>query len=556
MVLFDRMRVQRTRRSVEQSSSARSQEAIWILIALALAYAGYFVLRYGGLWTENDTQQFALLAEGTAKSGTVLFAGQYAHGFGFPSWLAALSLLTGMPIPVLNTVVLPYAGAVFLILAAFVAYRALLGSQRAALLATVLLFSVPDLLFSVLRGNHEKLDISFMLLSMFVLFKGFAAMGRGNAMTLAFWAILFYALVLGNAIVNDYFASTLVTASTLTLVIGSALTRGRPEMGSRRPALARFTIVVAVSWLIVGLVALFIFPPAAQDFKLLTTTADKVRSLFLTLAPSSNPYSIAAQQWASPLTAKIISAFRWIVLGGSFLVWLVKVWDVVVRGARPSLERLFLLSLYGAFGTIMAISIPVDLVGLYAGSNLELRNFTYFALLCIPVLAWGLRDVAAALRSRDRRREHWGDRARSSGGSAHRLFQFGAGGAFVVVSLAGLLKSTVDPALSNEWIFYSPAEHQAIAFFEHGGRSDTLWTGPDARLTNMAAQRNPDARHYNLVEAYALLPSDRVWLRSPQVVANSTAYQTVVPPYDDQNRIYDNGEAQLYRMTPRTQFQN
>lgn len=524
--------------------SAVSLSTLWLALTVSLLYAAYFVLRYGGLWTENDTSVFSLVGSQTVQTGNALFSQQYAHGFGYPAWMASLSLLTGLPVPVLNTVVLPYAGATLLVLTAFLAYRSLLGSVRASLVAVALLFAVPDLMFSVLRGNHEKLTIVLMLAALYALFKGFAAMERGSGAHFAFWVLLFYALVFTNATVNDYFASTFALASTLTLA--SAAMLSRHAGGVSRRAMLRFALSVAVSWLLVWFVILFVFPPAAQDVRLLATVGDRIRSLFLTLQASSNPYSAPAQQWATPLISAVLAVFRWILFAGSFAVWIVALWPIAIRRKPASLGRLFLLSLYGAFGLIVAVSIPVDFTNLYAGTNLELRNFTPFALLVAPLLATFLDKrlpVARPIRVLPARPKH-------------RIAWALVGVAFSGVVLLGLLKGTLDPIVSNQWLFYSAAEHQSLTAFARMSAGGFIWTGPDNRLPDVVTASSLANRGDSQVAAFAVQIQERDWLRSPQIVASARSQRFPIPPYNKQNRIYDNGGAQIYRKQPRTPFQN
>jgi hypothetical protein len=620
-----------------------SLETLWLALIIGLLYAGYFVLRYGGIWTENDTAFFSQVTALMLRAGNVGFAHQYTHGFGYPAWLGSLSLLTGISVPVLNTVVMPYVGAVFLIMAAFLAYRTLLGATGAGFLATSLLLATSDVFFSVLRGNHEKLDIAFMLVAIYALFKGFEAMGRGSAMDLLIWVVLFYTLIFGNASVNDYFASTFVFAATLTLPCGYVLLRYHRDPEAQRPAMVRFTITVAVSWLLVWWVMLYVFPAAGSDFRLVHTAGEKLRDLFLSLQVSSNPYVAPGQQWAGPAVSIVLGAFRWLLFGGSFIVWITQLLRVFVRRTRFTLAQLFLLALYGAFGLVVAISIPVDFVGLQAGTNLELRNFTYFALVAAPLLAWGLREIdpassaaitwvarhvrgaqpapyergddgcpfwAMAIKSQSHlclspkhdlsalspmyidaycsRVQHVhckffihaaGDEARArpqfervqTGGvkasaaeprkpvpvpKRRRIYSGAAGAVLVAFIVLGLLKSTVDPLVSNQWIFYTPAERQALDFFWHHRGGMTMWTGPDNRIVSVATTWHLDQTGDEQVIGYAMRPEVRDLLWSPQIAANAAEVRIVLLAIQQQDRVYDNGGSQIFRETPRTPFQN
>jgi hypothetical protein len=253
--------------------------------------------------------------------------------------------------------------------------------------------------------------------------------------------------------------------------------------------------------------------------------------------------------------SEVLSAFRWLLFGGSLLVWGRQMWRVLVRGVKPSLERLFLLALYAAFGLIVAISIPLDFTGVYAGTNFELRNFTDFALLAAPLLALGAHDWLTKLRA-----------PRQDGTTrVHAVAQFEksrspwiqrlSGVLLASLIAVGLLKCTVDPLVSNEWIFYTPAERQSIDFFWGHAQAAALWSGADNRLANGATDRYTQNPHHDQIGGFALKPWERDWLRSAQIGANAAAQRSPLPPYQHQNRVYDDGGAQIYRQAPHTPFQ-
>jgi hypothetical protein len=120
----------------------------------------------------------------------------------------------------------------------------------------------------------------------------------------------------------------------------------------------------------------------------------------------------------------------------------------------------------------------------------------------------------------------------------------------------GLLKCTVDPVVSNEWIFYTPAERQSIDYFWGHAQATALWSGPDNRLANGATDWYSQNPHHNRIGGFALTPWERDWLQSTQVDANAIAQRSPLPPYQQQNRIYDDGGTQIFRKAPRTWFQH
>lgn len=521
-----------------EAISSNSYSAL--IIFSGLIYAAYFVLRFGGLWTENDTAVFTQVTARMLAAHSVLFPGQYSHGFGYPTWLGSLSLLTGLSVPVMNTIVMPFIAMLLFTIAAYIAYRTFLNSDKLAALSVLLIFAIPDVMFTLLRGNHEKLNIVLMLWALVVLFRAFRAVQQGSMRESAVWIGLFYVFVFTNATVNDYFASTFAVAASLTLIGGWILLRlNTPATIQYRPQIVRLGSYVIGSWLLVWWVMLYVFPPAGHDFALAHTALNKIVDLFLTLHTSSNPYSAPASQWAGKLDQILVASFRWVLSVVSIVIWGYALWKMIWRKHTWPFEHLFLLALYGAFGFLVALAIPLDFTGMNAGTNLEVRNFPYYALMASPVLVWGLIPRLDTLKTT------WRPWVTTS--SAIVLATF---------VLIGLFKSTLDPVISNQWMFYTPAERQALSAFNHHSRSETIWTGPDNRLVYADMMWHFRNRGDNTVTGFQFSQADRDLLISPEVIASSLVEQKPVPPYLNQNRIYDNGSAQIYRLRPQTPFEN
>jgi hypothetical protein len=507
---------------------------------VTLLYAAYFVWRYGGLWTENDTAVFTAVTQRTIQAGSVLFPGQYVHGFGYPDWLAVLSLSTGLSVPVLVAYVTPFLGAMLLAAAAYVTFSALTGSRVTGALGVLLVLAVPELMFTVLRGNHEKLNMFLMTGALFALLRLMRATTAGDR---RFWLVVFWLCAALNVSVNDYFGTTFAVACTLLLGLALGLTwraGGRPgDRRSRLQAFVRLILPVAGVWVIAWLFIFYVYPPALSDLLLLKTALARLENLALTLHASSNPYTGLAAQWASPLVARFMALFRWVVFLGSALFWSLQIWAVAVRRRPVSDRRILLLALYGAFSALVVVAIPVDFVGLSAGANLEVRDYTYFALFAAPVLAMAAQRAVAL-----------GGRGRLRGVRARRATDFGV----ILLGLiaVGTLKSTLDPSLSNNWMFYRPGELQATQAFWHFSRNQIMWVGPDDRLVYVSEMWDPSAPHGNMVQGYTASVATTDFLVSPAVQA-AIAIAHVMPPWPplaSANRIYDEGFAQIFQRVP------
>jgi hypothetical protein len=514
------------------------------MTVVTLLYAAYFVWRYGGLWTENDTAVFAAVTQRTIQAGSVLFPGQYVHGFGYPDWLAVLALSSGISVPVLAAYVTPFLGAVFLAVATYVAFSALTGSRITGALALLLVLAVPELMFTVLRGNHEKLNIFLMTGALYALLR---LMRPSRPSDRRFWLTIFWVCAALNVSVNDYFGTTFAVACTLLLGLAWGLTwragGRRAERYRRLKAVRRLILPIAGTWVIAWVFIFYIYPPALNDLLLLKTALARLESLALTLHGSSNPYAGLSTQWASPVVARLMAVFRWVVFLGSAAFWVTQMWRIGIR-RRPATERqVLLLALYGAFSFLVAVAIPVDFVGLSAGANLEVRDYTYFALFAAPVLAMAVRrSQAAGVRG-----------ARRTPGRYKPVL----GLALLGLIAFGTLKSTLDPSLSNNWMFYRPGERQATMAFWRLSRNQIMWVGPDDRLVYVSETWEPFSPHGDIVEGYTAGVATTDYLVSPAVEA-ATEIAHIMPPWpplSSANRIYDDGFAQIYQEAPGSPFQ-
>lgn len=523
------------------------QWGLWLTLLVGMLYATYFVVRYGGLWTENDTSVFSQVARQTIQARNVLFPGQYAHGFGYPAWLASLSLLTGLSVSVVDTVVMPFVGVLLAVLGGYMLYKKVLGSERRAGLSVLLLLASGDFMFTILRGNHEKLNVVFLLVAVYALLRGFDEMSARRTGPFAIWVLLFYLVVFANATVNDYFASTFVAGSAMALGVAALLMR-RHNLANEEAAssMSRYALSVGVSWLLVWWVMLFVFPPAGHDFSLLKSAIQKVSQLFLSFHSSSNPYIIAHQQWAGPVVYALTAAYRWILSIVAVVAWLVEAWAIIVRRHPIDFSRLLFLLLFGAFGFLIVLAIPVDFVGLAAGANLEVRNFPYFVLFAAPMVVWGLGRAQEMLKAR----------GRVLSSRARLLYTNLSAVALSVFLVVGLLKSTLDPLISNQWMFYTSSERQTVQWFLQTGKHSNMWTGPDNRLVYLQSMLSSGQRTSNQLGGYTLSTVYRNWMMSPQIRVNSIVQNRPVPNTFAQDRVYDNGGAQVYHVRPATPFQS
>lgn len=522
------------------------QRSLWWVVLLGLSFGAYFTLRYQGYWAEIDSSVFVAAIERFREVGRLSYSGAYLHGYAYVVWVAALADFTGLPVTELVQVYLPILGTLLVALFAHAAFRRLLGSDRLGVLAASVLFLVPEFVFTVARGNHEKIDISMILLALLALVQSGRELNRGTRPgVFAAWVLTYHFAVFTLSSSNTFFGTTFALATTLlTVGLGLAL-RLRPAGAARHGRAARrLVLTVGASWCLVLLMMWYLYPAASSQLQSYKTMFARLASLFLSFDTQSNPYAALPQEWVSRLAYRVISAFRWVLFATSFAVWLVLLARALRRPARTPTPRLFLLGLYGAFGVLLAFSIPVDFLGLAEGSNWQVRLYTYFVLFAAPLFSLGLALALRVFRVRAAF-----SRARGWPGLALRA-------GLVAFALFSLLKATVDPVVSNLWTFYLPQEVRAMNFWAGQEEHAALWTGPRGRL-NFAY-----ATTYHTFSprgnAFVDGPPDagvEMALDSPVVRAQAAANGAGLPPLLLGNRVYDNGAVQLLRRVPQGPFE-
>lgn len=543
----------RDRSATEEVTTAKLEvdvlSGVLLATALGLTFGLYFVLRYGGNWTEWDTMVFSQMLVWFQEAGSLHYNGAYDKGYAYSAWAANLSTLTGVPAGALLRLYLPIIGNLLLALFGYAAFRRWLRSNTLGLVATSLLFLVPELVFTVSRGNHEKLTVSLTLLASLSLLQLLLELTKGRWQVFTSWLIIYYLLTFTLVSLNSLFGSSLVAGSTIAFFFALVVLTLRPAGWRRLGGVAAMLGFVALtSWLIVGLVTQVVYPQAwATD--LWQSLSEAVRNIF---APTEaldtggeaatyiNPYEIVAEDWISQSVYGLISSFRWLLLGGSFVTWLVMVVKVIRDIRTVPLSSILLVALYGAFGMMMAAGVMVDFLGLEAGSNLQVRFFAYFAPFAVPLLALGAVWCVRALSRRVPR----------------GLVKGAALTLFATFTVFSLLKATLDPMVSNRWIFYHPTEVQAVHFWDDMQRSSAIWVGPTFRVVNAFRHTYSSfGANQNDISAKDESRATSYMLDSRVSASSAVAWQLVRPTTTLENRVYDNGNAQIYHRVPRSPFQ-
>lgn len=513
----------------------RTWVQLGLLTAVALMVASYLVLRFGGLWADIDAGTQTSFIRTVASEGRLSPAGgdTYPNGYAFSAISTYVIALTGLPVSVLQRIIYPFV-LVGLTGSAWIAYRGLTGTGRAATLATLLLLIQPEFLFVVLRSTHEKFTLLLMLVCLFALVRSFRERGRMAHLTI--WVAVFYVAAYSLTAFNCLLASSFFFALALALALGWIL-RGRPTgLSARYDLTNRLVLVVGSCLLIVFIFTFYLYAPALDNWWMMPQLLDRVAAMFLDVHEVTDPYAPVRQGWINTLTYFTLTLANWLLLATSLIIWLSQGLKWLLAKKRLESESAWLLwLLYAAFAFQGALSILLDSSG-FLVSNLQHRVFPTYAMIAVAVVGGyqAKRRPPRLLRTAMR-----------------------AGLAVLIAALAilSMLKATNEPALGNKWLFFSRSEIAAIQWADSHLENALIWSGLDDRLRSAYYVMEGMPTHGNKQAFWARDPRIRDVLISNVTRLRSRRIGEPLPHVLDAALTYDNGFAQLHHLRPETPYQ-
>jgi hypothetical protein len=587
----------------------RRQELPWV--ALCIVFAAVLVaavwLRFGGQWAENDTVVLTDAARAVLREGTITpRSGAYDNGFGYPVLLATLSEMTGLSIPVLQTTVLPWFTVVTVFMA-FAAFRAILGSPRAAVLSAMLLVIQPDFLFVNQRGSHEKITWTLVLAIIYALM---SSLRERRLSTIAAYVAVFYLCGFALICTNTFFGSSFTTVILLALVGTVVLSRRLHRVFASKIVPRRLAYMFAALGTLVYLVMFYLYTPASSSISTLARVVDRLAALYLNVdvqvesnvasstgvtstavveqsATTVSPYTSVTVGWKSIEVFFALTAFTWLLVAASAIAWLVLGVTFARRGVSGREVPLFLVWIFAAAAAAqIGLSVGSDFAGVL-GSNLQLRLFPVFILFAVPLLVATARWYRNPPRTGKSR---WIVAMAGLIGSMLMAAAFPpltalafplmllvglvylnwkelafmrrcafavAIVAFSYFTVAAVLKATNDPVVSNKWVFYTDDEAHALRWANKHLTDTFVWSEFDERL-QMASWMLVDDRGDDAMAIWVThqdLDSIRYVLISDVTIRHAERIGGVLPPTDNDDRIFDDGGTTIFHRVPQTPYQ-
>ena len=520
-----------------QPRSVSAQVQLALLLGAVLVVALYALARYGSRWGETDTASYtqflrAMYSEGRLMPESVA----YPNGYGYTVLGVFLAYIGGGSLPNLQL----YASAllaIWVVLPAWLLYREFTSSSRAATLASVILLIQPEFLFPILRGTHEKFTRGLMFLCMYLLLRSFRS--RENLRLFAAFILAFYLCAYALITFNNFLATSFIIALGLALVlIWLARRRLASTASLSTPTFRRMGYVILSLLAVAFVFTFYAYPPAQLQIQVLRSIGDRLAALFLQVeTAATNPYITISEGWVSLPVYFIVSLANWLLLVFSFTIWLGQSFYLYIRRQPINKQsELLLWAFYGAFALQGILSIVVDISGAIA-SNMQHRIFPSFAMIAAP--------LAASWLVQWRSRHAW----------ARWVFRTGLWLGISILALLSTLKALNEPLLSNKWVFHLPAEMQAVRWADQYLINRSMWTEFDERIEAVIGIRTDLSGLKVVLDQFEAETTTRDFLVSTVTRLRSLRLGQPLPIEADSLITYDNGQAQIYHLRPRTPYQ-
>lgn len=507
---------------------------VWPILMVTLLIGVYFVARYAGHWTENDTASMTEAIRSVSQEGQLVPEEGFLYSNGYAYQVISTFLLdfTGLDAASLQQLVFPFE-IVLLAVPVCVLLFEITGSKPGAVFGSIFLFTQPEFLFVVLRGSHEKFGRLFMILALYLLLRSFKWQGKLH--TFATYVVLFYLAVYGqlssNFLIGFSFVAALAFGLAAGAILESRLIHLRKITGAITQRLAISTLTCVV---IAYILAFYLYLPAQSDLHVLNGVLAKIRGLTLG-TETTNIYPGVLLAWINPYVYFLINLANWLVILVSFPLWCWQGIGWLVRKQSPRSQSLWLLwLLYGAFGFQAVIAILSDASGLFG--NLQHRLFPSFVLLAVAIITDALSHQVFKWQST-------------------RSQRIALGILLFVLAAFSLIKSTNEPSLVNYWSFYTTPELKAMQWFDQNIEDASLWAGFTGRLPEAmrlvqgksSANNTIYFRNQEIFKPYFLI--------SDLISQQSSFLLQMLPVSSGEDKIFDNGSTQIYHRRPRTPYQ-
>lgn len=527
--------------SIKRLNPKSTALTIFLIELYALFVASYFVLRYQGRWLDVDTSRMVQIVRSMQQYGYIENPGKmYAFGYSYPFASILLSALTRLEPFVLLTVVRPLLIVVLPPLV-YIFYRQVLQREHIAAIGVFFLLLQPELMFVLMRGSHELLTWSCVLLACFALTRSYLYASRLRLFISCL--LLFYCAAYALTSTSVFFATSFLFGLTVSFIIGKVNEGLFPTQdGSRmKKVINRLLFTILASAVLLFIFVFFIYPSAQRPLFQLRTISDKLQALFLNFEIETDPYqTFIPSIWIDPRLYPALTLANWLTLALSFIAWLKIGYRRLIKRDAIFQPLYFVWLMYTAFALQLYLSVIVDYSGALSG-NLQLRVFPPLILMGVPLATGWLFEIAQKYRQGIKR-------LRPVVLSVISLL-------IIWLIAAAVLKSTAEPVLSNKWSFATVGEEAGLLWMNRSITYGPVWISPDDRLREISFGLIENPRTWIKYDIYSLDQNTRYIFWSNLNEMLTKRYRISMPDFKNLNLIYTNGTVSIYKTKPKTSFE-
>lgn len=501
---------------------------IFVLIVIYAVFSHlYFIFRFNGMWIEWDTGAWTKFIQAVFDEGTITPAKlTYTNGYGHQVISAFLLHLTNIPVQFLQSIVYPIIGTVS-VLIIYPLFLEFTNDKRIALVSTFLLLLSPDFLFRTSRGSHEKFTFFLLLLTLYILARTFTLdrSRKDYSKNFMIHVLIFYIVIYPLITFNTFFASSYILAITFAFVFGYLLS-------------AQFSIYTNFQRLIytsaTGIVFVFsnifyVYSPAMTLFHYADTLREKISLMAFSLAEQTTPqYEYILYTWPSFYIWFFLTLFNWIIAPLSLIAWFKFIYDLIVKRKKLPQSLVLLLIFYTIFAIQLLIFIYTDRFGVF--THLELRIFPVLMFFAVPLAAIQIFKIIESPLLKNYK----------------TLVKAGFLLLFIVLAGNSLLKATMEPHITNEWMFYTTHENTALDWSKMHLEEHSVWAGLDDRL-EASFNLNSDVDEYNIIN-FGYLGTAEFYFMSSTIEKRLIQSKNPLPNLGNSSQIYDNGDVWIYKI--------
>jgi hypothetical protein len=123
------------------------------------------------------------------------------------------------------------------------------------------------------------------------------------------------------------------------------------------------------------------------------------------------------------------------------------------------------------------------------------------------------------------------------------------------LALLSTLKFTNEPALVGWWVFTTPGERAALEWASVRLPEASLWVGHHERLYELNRMEGFFPSTRPKLDFRAMEAGTNYSLISPGITAYGTRFRQALPDVNGWLKVYDNGEACVYKRPPASVYQ-